>query len=191
MTRKTPKSASLPLTSSGSLKVDGDTVFIARSVLHNIARRLDVVRASAVVCRLALGAQNANCDQDIARVLQWSITEELERQIERIDHIANVQSNTAQTRRDRREKAGNRVHALATHVPRSTLKDICYRLGIAKGTTVVCHTALIRQNVEADVDVAAMLEHATVFLLQRQIDRLHAITDAKPKKGHVIAGVGQ
>lgn len=48
-----------------------------------------------------------------------------------------------------------------------------------------------RQNAEADVDVAAMLEHANIFLFQRRLDRPQAIADAKPKKGQVIAGVGR
>ena len=166
-------------------------VLISRALLDNIARRLDVGRASAVVCRLALSGQNTACDQDIATVLQWSITAELERQIERLDQITHAQSKTIRSKQDSNGKgsAGKLTKTLAIHVSYSALKDISYRFGLAKGATVVCHTALVTQNSEEDVDVAAVLKHAVIALLQRQIDRIYAITNARPKKGQVIAGV--
>jgi hypothetical protein len=77
-------------------KVGPAGVLISRALLDNIARRLDVGRASAVVCRLALSGQNTECDQDIATILQWSITAELERQIERICIITNARPKKGQ-----------------------------------------------------------------------------------------------
>lgn len=166
-------------------------VLISRALLDNIARRLDVGRASAVVCRLALSGQNTECDQDIATVLQWSITAELERQIERLDQITHAQSKTIRSKQDlnRKGSASKLAKTLAIHVSYSALKDISYRLGLAKGATVVCHTALVTQNSEKEVDVAAVLKHAVIAVLQRQIDRIYAITNARPKEGQVIAGV--
>jgi hypothetical protein len=138
-----------------------------------------------------LSGQNTECDQDIATVLQWSITAELERQIERLDQITHAQSKTIRSKQgpDRKGSAGKLAKTLAIHVSCNALKDIRYRLGLVKGTTVVCHTALVTQNCEENVDVAAVLKHAVIVLLQRQIDRIYAITNARPKKGQVIAGV--
>ena len=166
-------------------------VLISRALLDNIARRLDVGRALAVVCRLALSGQNTECDQDIATVLQWSITAELERQIERLDQITHKQTKTIRSKQgpNRKGSAGKLAKALVINVSYSALKDIRYRLGLANGTTVVCHIALVTQNSEGDVDVATTLKHAVIVLLQRQIERIYAITNARPKKGQVIAGV--
>lgn len=166
-------------------------VLVSRALLDNIARRLDVGRASAVVCRIALKAQHTECDQEVATVLQWSITDELERQIERLDQITHSQSKTVRIKQVRHRKAtsAERTTELAVRVSNSTLKDIRYRLSLVRGTTAVCHTALVTQNSEEDVDIAAALKHVVVVLLQRQIDRICAITNAKPKKGQVIAGV--
>jgi hypothetical protein len=178
-----------PVAVSG--KPDATGVLVSRALLDNIARRLDVGRASAVVCRLALKAQNTECDQEVATVLQWSITDELERQIERLDQITHSKSKTARTKHARHRKATNgvRTKELAVHISHSALRDIRYRLSLVRGTTAVCHTALVTQNSEEDVDIAAALKHVVIGLLQRQIDRICAITNAKPKKGQVIAGV--
>jgi hypothetical protein len=167
------------------------SVLISRALLDNIARRLDVGRALAVVCRLALSQQNTECDQEVATVLQWSVTADLERQIERLDQFTHARSKTIHSKRGRNRKgsASKLANALAVHVSHSALKDIRYRLSLVKGTTVVCYTALVTQNSEADVDVAAALRHAVIVLLQRQIERICAITNARPKKGQVIAGV--
>jgi hypothetical protein len=170
---------------------DPDTVFIACSLLENIAKRLDVCRASTVVCRLALSAQKGECDKDIATVLQWSITEELERQIERIGQIARRQSSAAHGSRDRRRDAtqGRRHDELAIRVPRNTLTDICYRLGLVRGSLTVCKTALLKQSIDADIEVASTLKHIVIDIIQRQVERISAITNAHVKKGRVIAGV--
>jgi hypothetical protein len=192
MKHKKAKPESKILTRGRRSDSDPATVFMACSLLVNIAKRLDVCRASTVVCRLALSAQKAECDKDIAAVLQWSITEELERQIERIGQIARGQSGAAHGSRDRRRRdaiRGRRRDELAIRVPRNTLTDICFRLGLVRGSLAVCKTALLKQSVDADIEVASTLKHIVIDIIQRQVERISAITSARVKKGRVIAGV--
>jgi hypothetical protein len=51
--------------------------------------RLDLqgAMASAVVCRTALAAQNADYDNEIALVLQRGVVDELDRQIRKVDTV--------------------------------------------------------------------------------------------------------
>ena len=177
-------------------KPDPTSVLVARTLLDNIARRLDVGRASAVVCRLALSVRNTEHDRNVAIVLKGLIAEELERQIERLDQITHAQPKTIRAAHGRRRDAAvdKPAEVLAVHVSRSTLSDIRYRLNLAVGTTAVCHTALVAQNVKAkdvqsNIDVAATLDHVVIALLGRQIERIYAITNARPKKGRVVVGV--
>ena len=191
MNQKKAKPRSKNVRTGRRSKSDPDTALIARSLLDNIAKRLDVCRASVVVCRLALSAQKAECNKDIATVLQWSITEELERQIERIGQIAHAQLSAVQGGRNRRRGLirGECRKELTVNVPRNTLIDISRRLCLVRGSVAVCKTALLEQNVDADVEVASTLKHIVIDTVQRQVERISAITNARVKKGHVIAGV--
>ena len=184
MNHKKAKPRANNVTPGSHTESDPATVFLACSLLDNIAKRLDVCRASVVVCRLALSAQNGECNKDIATVLQWSITEELERQIERIGLIAHAQPSTAQSIRNRRRDViGDKSRKdLAVHVPRNTLTDINLRLGLVKGSVAVCKAALLKQNVDADVEVASTLKHIVIDIIQRQVERISAITNTQLKK---------
>ena len=177
-------------------KPDPTSILVARTLLDNIGRRLDVGRASALVCRLALSVRNRENDRNVAIVLQGSIAEELERQIERFDQITHVEPKTiGGAQRRRRDAVVNKpTEVLAVHVSRSTLSDIRYRLNLAVGTTAVCHAALLAQDARAkdvkdNIDVAATLDHVVIALLERQIGRINAITNASPGKGRVVVGV--
>jgi cell division protein ZapA (FtsZ GTPase activity inhibitor) len=166
-----------------SLKPEVDTVFVARDLLDNIARRLDIAVSTAVVCRLALREQNADCDQDIAMVLS-SVTDELQRQIERIDQItARVRSKDNRSSGGRRRKAepANLPKATVLRVPRGVLNDVRYRLSLVLRATTVCRVALETQNAEQDVDVAATLRDAVIDVIIRQFRRIRAIVDARPQ----------
>ena len=163
--------------------VGSDAIRVAPDLLKNIARRLDIAVSSAVVCRLALDGQNAECDQDIATVLQWSVADELQRQIERIDQISRVQSKTDRTRQGRPRKAG----ALgkppkALRVPCSVLNDVRYRLSLVVGSTTVCRAALETQHAERDVDIAAMLKHVVIDIIRAQLERIRGVTTGTAKK---------
>jgi hypothetical protein len=170
-------------------KPEHDAVFVPRDLLDNIARRLDIAVSSAVVCRLALNEQKADCDQDIAMVL-WFITEELQRQIERIDRVTGSTSKTAlRTKQSRRREVGSvkPANAKALRVPRSLLSDIRYRLGLIVGSTKVCGVALIMQHAERDIDVAAMLRDVVIDITRIQLQRIRAITNGTSEKPKRIA----
>jgi len=62
----------------------------AAAALRHVRGRLEIVRAVIVVSRLALDAQAADADHDIAVTLKRCVTDELERQIEQIDGILGV-----------------------------------------------------------------------------------------------------
>jgi len=62
----------------------------AATALRHVRGRLEIVRAVIVVSRLALDAQAADADRDIAVTLKRCVTDELERQIEQIDGILGV-----------------------------------------------------------------------------------------------------
>jgi hypothetical protein len=183
MKRKKAKSGPQNSAPEKSLKPKADTVFVARDLLDNIARRLDFGVSSAVVCRLALSEQNADCDQDIATVL-WSITDELQRQIERIDRITHIRSKSDHTKGDRRREGGlgEPANAQALCVPRNVLNDVRYRLSLVVGSTKVCRVALQTQNAERDVDVAAMLKHIVINIIWAQLQRIRAIANGRPEK---------
>jgi hypothetical protein len=191
MNRKKAKPKSKSVMPGRRSKSDPDAAFMACSLLDNIAKRLDVCRASVVVCRLALSAQKGECDKDIATVLQWSVTEELERQIEKIGQIAHAQPSAVQGSLNHRRDVvrGKPRKELAVHVPRNTLSDISRRLGFVRGSVAVCKAALLKQNVDANVEVASTLKHIVIDIIQRQIERIFAINNAHVKNGQVIAGV--
>jgi len=190
-----PKSPRKPV--AVLVKPDATSVLVARPLLDNIARRLDVSRASAMVCCLALSVQNAGHDPNIALVLQGLVAEELWWQIEKLDQITHGQPPTISRgpQGRRREASGGKdSEVLAVHVSRGTLSDIRYRLSLATAGTAVCHSALVAKNSKAekgkrDIDVAATLNHVVIALLERQIDRINAITNARPEKGRVVVGV--
>lgn len=170
-------------------KPEHDAVFVPRDLLDNIARRLDIAVSSAVVCRLALNEQKADCDQDIAMVL-WFLIEELQRQIERIDRVTGSTSKTAlRTKQSRRREVGSvkPANAKALRVPRSLLSDIRYRLGLIVGSTKVCGVALIMQHAERDIDVAAMLRDVVIDITRIQLQRIRAITNGTSEKPKRIA----
>lgn len=62
----------------------------AATALRHVRERLEIIRAVIVVSRLALDAQAADADHDIAVTLRRCVTDELERQIEQIDGILGV-----------------------------------------------------------------------------------------------------
>jgi len=194
-TKLIPKFCRKPVAVLG--KPDPKSVLVARPLLDNIARRLDVSRASAVVCCLALRVKNTGHDRNIALVLQGLIAEELGWQIEKLDHITCGQPpSISRARQGRRQGAygGKHSEVLAVHVSRGTLSDIRYRLNLAMAGTAVCHSALVAQSGNAkkgksDIDVAASLDHVVIALLQRQIDRVRAIANASPAKGRVVIRV--
>jgi hypothetical protein len=163
--------------------VGSDAQRVAPDLLKNVARRLDIAVRSALVCRLALDGQNVECDQDIATVLKWSVADELQRQIERIDQISRVQSKTDRTKQGRRQKAGGlRKPPKALRAPRSVLNDVRYRLSLVVGTTTVCRAALETQHAERDVDIAAMLKHVVIDNIRAQIERIRGVTTGTAKK---------
>ena len=57
------------------------------AVLSEIRLRLVVAMAASAVCSAALKAQHADSDDDVAVLLQRSIADELNRQIERLDAV--------------------------------------------------------------------------------------------------------
>ncbi len=57
------------------------------AVLSEIRLRLLVAMAESAVCSAALKAQHADSDDDVAVLLQRSIADELNRQIERLDAV--------------------------------------------------------------------------------------------------------
>jgi hypothetical protein len=57
------------------------------AVLSEIRPRLLVAMAASAVCSAALKAQHADSDDDVAVLLQRSIADELNRQIERLDAV--------------------------------------------------------------------------------------------------------
>jgi hypothetical protein len=57
------------------------------ATLTDIRRRLEIVRAIAYCCSAALCHQDADADMDVSLVLQRSIGDELDRQIERLDQV--------------------------------------------------------------------------------------------------------
>jgi hypothetical protein len=57
------------------------------AVLSEIRLRLLVAMAASAVCSAALKAQHADSDDDVAVLLQRSIADELNRQIERLDAV--------------------------------------------------------------------------------------------------------
>lgn len=57
------------------------------TVLSEIRLRLLVAMAASAVCSAALKAQHADFDEDVATLLQRSIADELNRQIERLDAV--------------------------------------------------------------------------------------------------------
>jgi hypothetical protein len=174
--------------SGKSLKPETDTVFVARCLLDNIARRLNIGLSSAVVCRLALSEQNADCDRDVATVL-WFITDELQRQIERIDRITATGLRHNRTKQSRRTEValGKRANAPAIRVARNVLNDIRYRLNLVIGSTRVCGVALASQSAERDIDVAAMLKDVVISITLIQLQRIRAIANEPAKKPLRIA----
>lgn len=62
----------------------------AAIALRHVRGRLEIIRAAIVVSWLALDAQAADADHDIAVTLRRCVTDELERQIEQIDGILGV-----------------------------------------------------------------------------------------------------
>lgn len=164
------------------------TAFVAPGLLSNILRRLDVCRAATVVCRLALGGQQGECDPDIALVLQGSITSELERQIERIRQITGASPPTRPTGRARRQTGHRRKRGEppAIRIGRTTLDDIRARLSLVRVSTLVCKAALLKQNV---ADIASALEHCLIAVLQQQIDRIATLISVQTKTERLIAGV--
>jgi hypothetical protein len=163
--------------------VGSDAIRVAPDLLKDLARRLDIAVTSAVVCRLALAGQNAECDQDIATVLQWSVADELQRQIERIDQISRVQSKTDRAKQGRRRKArGLGKPPKALRVPRSVLNDVRYRLRLAVGSTAACRVALETQHAERDVDIAAMLKHVVIDIIRAQLERIRGFTTGTAKR---------
>lgn len=174
-------------------KPDQTSVLVSRALLDNIARRLDVGRASAALCSFALSVRNVEQDRNIAIVLRGVITEELERQIARLDRLTHVQPRGVRSARGyRRDEDGSKAaEILAVQVSRNTLSDIRYHLNLATGMTTACHTALLAQDerTKSNIDVAATLDHVVTALLERQMERIHAITNARPRKGRVVAGV--
>lgn len=196
LAKQTPKISRKPVTILG--KPDPNSVVVACALLDNIARRLDVARASAMVCRLALSVPNtAHHHRNVGPVLQGLTAEELWWQVEKLDHITHgrdllTTSRTPQGRPQQRA-GGKHPEVLRVHVSRSTLSDIRYRLSLATAIADACHNALAEQNVEAkkvksNIDVAAMLEHAVIALIERQIERIYAIT-FRPENGRVVVGV--
>jgi hypothetical protein len=130
-----------------------------------------------------LDGQNAECDQDIATVLQWSVADELQRQIERIDQISRVQSKTDRTQQGRRQKVGGLGKPpKALRVPRSVLNDVRYRLSLVVGSTTVCRAALETQHAERDVDIAAMLKYVVIDIIRAQLERLRGVITGTAKK---------
>jgi hypothetical protein len=57
------------------------------AVLSEIRLRLLVAMAASAVCSTALKAQRADCDEDVAVLLQRSVADELNRQIEWLDAV--------------------------------------------------------------------------------------------------------
>jgi hypothetical protein len=54
-------------------------------VLYHVRLHLEVVRAAATVCAMALKSQNAENDYDISVVLRRSVADAIDRQIERMN----------------------------------------------------------------------------------------------------------
>jgi hypothetical protein len=59
----------------------------AAATLTDIRRRLEIVRAIAYTCAAALEHQDADSDVDVGLLLQRSVGDELDRQIERLDQL--------------------------------------------------------------------------------------------------------
>jgi hypothetical protein len=55
------------------------------AVLPGVRLHLEVARATATVCALALKGQSADSDTEVSIVLQRSVADEIDRQIERLD----------------------------------------------------------------------------------------------------------
>lgn len=162
-----------------------DEVFVTRDELDRIARRLDIVVSSVVVCRLALTGQNAERDQDIAEVLRWCITDELARQVERIDQLTHSRLKILRTQRNHRKPA----KAPGVHVPRRVLNDVRYRLTLVAGCTTVCRDALRRQNADRDCDIAATLQCTVIDVVFAQIQRIRSIGTERQRKRQRIVRV--
>jgi len=193
---QTPKISRKPVAILG--KPDPNSVVVACALLDNIARRLDVARASAMVCRLALSVPNTVHHRNVGLVLQGLTAEELWWQVEKLDQITHGRDLLTTSRtpqgRPRQRAGGKHPEVLQVHVSRSTLSDTRYRLSLATAIADVCHNALAEKNVEAkkvksNIDVAAMLEHAVIALIERQIERIYAITKVRPENGRVVIGV--
>ncbi len=161
-----------------------DAIRVDRHLLKSVAGRLETAATSAVVCRLALSGQNADCDQEIAKVLQWFVTDELKRQIASLDQIIQSQSKAGRSKQGRQQAArlDGSINAETSLVRRGVLSDVRHRLSVVAACTTACRRALEEQNAEQDMEIASMLNRAVIDVVYAQISRIHRISIRRQKR---------
>jgi hypothetical protein len=165
---------------------DEDTILVARATLTNIVRWLDAVRSTTAVCRFALAGSNTDESRHTQNVLEWWISNELSDQIARIDLMIRVEAMAPRPRGPvaKAMSPKERAEDPAISVSRAELQRIAARL-----TPLVDVAAACRNGIKTQHHIARALEHAVIMPLQKQIDRMAAISRARPKAGEVIVSL--
>ena len=183
-----PRQSATSKRSSASSKQsvpDKDAILVARATLTNIVRWLEAVRSTTVVCRFALAGSNTDESRHTQNVLEWWINNELSDQIERIDLMIRVKAMASRPRRPTAKAMSpkRRAEDPAISVSRSELPH-CRTAHAAGDVAAACRNGLKTQH-----HIARVLEYAAITPLQKQIDRMAAISHARPKPGEVIVSL--